>query len=50
MLTVALLLLSYPWLAPTLQQRFVGGVPLLLLYLFAVWGGFILVVAAGRTR
>ncbi|HEY9857751.1 MAG TPA: hypothetical protein V6D05_18540 [Stenomitos sp.] len=44
MLLVGLLLLFYPWLAPGLQGRVVKGVPLLLLYFFAVWGWLIALV------
>ena len=36
-LSAVLLLMSYPWLAPALQARFVLGVPLVLVYFFAVW-------------
>ena len=42
------LLLSYPWLSPFLQGRFILGVPLLLVYLFGVWGFTILLVAIKR--
>lgn len=38
-------LMSYPWLAPSLQHRSWWGVPAVLGYLFAVWGLAILWVA-----
>lgn len=44
----AFLLMSYPWLSPSLQSRYVLGVPLLLLYIFGVWGFTILLVALHR--
>lgn len=44
-LVLACLLLSYPWLSPALQQRFIGGVPAVVVYLFVVWGAIILLVA-----
>ena len=46
---LALILLAYPWLAPGLQTRFVFGVPLVIVYLFAVWAFLIALVAAMRT-
>lgn len=49
MLLLALLLLSYPWLSPVLQRHEAMGVPWVLLYQLAVWGGFILLVA-GQSR
>lgn len=42
------LLMSYPWLSPALQSRYVLGMPLLLLYMFGVWGLTILLVALQR--
>lgn len=50
MLLMAVLLLSYPWLSPALQRHVFLGVPLVLVYLFAVWGGFILLVATRSTE
>lgn len=47
LLLLAVLLLSYPWLAPGLMRTFVLGVPLVLVYLFVVWVGLILLVATG---
>jgi len=49
MLLMGLLLLSYPWLAPGMQGHYVWGVPLVLIYFFAVWGGLTLLVAS-RSR
>lgn len=45
---LAFMLLSYPWLAPGLQGRFVLGAPLLLVYFFAVWALCIALVAGMR--
>jgi hypothetical protein len=42
---VAFVLLSYPWFAPFLQDRFVAGWPLVIVYILAVW--LILILAAG---
>ena len=49
-LLAVLLLMSYPWLAPTLQARFVGGVPLVLIYFFVVWAIAIALSAAMRAE
>lgn len=44
------LLLSYPWLSPYLQRQFIHGMPLLILYLFGVWGVTILLAALQGRR
>lgn len=45
---LAFMLLSYPWLAPAMQGRFVLGAPIVLIYFFAVWAVCIALVAAMR--
>lgn len=45
---LAVLLMSYPWLAPGLQVRFAFGLPLVLLYIFAVWALSIAIAASMR--
>lgn len=43
-------LLSYPWSAPLLQDRFVAGWPLVLVYILAVWLMLIVAAAAFERR
>lgn len=45
---LAFMLLSYPWLAPALQGRFVLGAPLVMVYFFVVWALCIALVAGMR--
>lgn len=45
---LAVLLMSYPWLAPGLQVRFAFGLPLVLWYCFAVWALVIALAASMR--
>jgi hypothetical protein len=45
---LAFMLLSYPWLAPALQGRFVLGAPLVMVYFFVVWALCIALVASMR--
>lgn len=45
---LTLLLMSYAWLAPGLQARTLFGWPLVLVYVFAVWGLAIALAAAMR--
>ncbi len=47
---VALFLLSYPWLAPFTQGRELLGIPLILWYVFGVWGVLILFGGLMRPR
>lgn len=47
---LALLLFSFPWLAPPLQRASLGGMPGVLLYVFLVWGGLIAASALLSTR
>jgi hypothetical protein len=49
MAAAGFLLLSYPWLSPLVQRRFVLGIPLFFVFEFGVWALLILVVAL-RTR
>ena len=42
---LAVFLMSYPWLAPSLQGHAVLGVPLLLVYFFGVWALCIVLAA-----
>ncbi|GEM_PF-5117261 len=50
MLLLALGLLSYPMLALFNHRTVIVGVPLILLYLFGVWGGLILASTLYRPR
>lgn len=45
---LTLLLMAYPWLAPGLQQWFIGGLPAVLLYLFGIWALAIALAAFSR--
>lgn len=47
---LAVCLMSYPWLAPGLQSRLVFGVPLVLIYFFAVWALCIALAACLRAE
>jgi len=49
-LIVGLLALNYPLLSLFSRERLLFGVPLLYLYLFAVWSFFIVCVALTLTR
>ncbi len=50
MLIMALVMLSYPWLAIFNQRLPLLGVPLVLLYVFGVWGGLIVLSLLYRPR
>jgi hypothetical protein len=43
-----LLLLSYPWLAPSVWPRLIAGVPVLLVYVFGVLVALVLAAACMR--
>lgn len=45
---LAFFLLSYPWLSPFAQGRGLFGIPLILWYVFGVWGLLILLGALRR--
>jgi hypothetical protein len=45
---LSLFLLSYPWIAPFTQGRELLGIPLILWYVFGVWGGLIALCASWR--
>ncbi|MNR48141.1 hypothetical protein D3C85_1673390 [compost metagenome] len=45
----ALGLLSYPWVSPFTQGRDLFGIPVILWYLFGVWGLLIVLGALSRT-
>lgn len=50
MALMALFLLSYPWLSLFNVRAMVLGIPLILLYLFGLWGLVILASALFRPR
>lgn len=43
-----LLLLSYPWFAPSVWPRLIAGVPVLIVYLFGVLVALVLAAACMR--
>jgi hypothetical protein len=47
---LVVLLMSFPWLAPSLQERFLSGAPFVLVYFFVVWGLLIALAAALRAE
>lgn len=44
----AFVLLSFPWVSPFAEGRHLLGIPLILWYLFGVWGALILIGALAR--